>query len=372
MLLELAVKNFRNFDTWFKFDLSTDRSYEFNKQSISNNGKIVRHSLMYGPNGGGKSNVGLALLDLTCHLNDKSIMPSLKTNYLNAHSNCNFAEFIYKFQFDDILVEYQYGKSDYTTLTYERLIIDGNTCIELDRNKSNTATFRMQGAENLKNDFSNSKISAIKYLDSNAILDSNLTNKTFEKFIAFVNGMVFFRTLSRTSEHSGQNIDSKRLSHSIIDAGKLTDFESFLNEAGIDCKLKVTGAPTEKNIEFDFENKSIEFSLVASTGTMSLGIFYYWWLKLESGELSFAFIDEFDAYYHFELSKLIVKKLSTVHCQTILTTHNTSIMSNDLLRPDCYFELKNKKINPLYELTDRELRKAHNLEKMWRSGALSE
>ena len=116
----------------------------------------------------------------------------------------------------------------------------------------------------------------------------------------------------------------------------------------------------------------MEFSLVASTGTMSLGIFYYWWLKLESGLLKFAYIDEFDAYYHFSLSKLIVKKLSAINCQCVLTTHNTGIISNNLLRPDCYFQIDHKKIAPLYQLSDRELRKAHNLEKMYRSGAFNE
>ncbi|NRA85601.1 MAG: ATP-binding protein, partial [Gammaproteobacteria bacterium] len=161
-------------------------------------------------------------------------------------------------------------------------------------------------------------------------------------------------------------------SQEIIRANKLPDFEQFLNEAGIDCKLKVSGIKNDEFIEFEFNSKSIEFSVVASTGTMSLGIFYYWWLKLESGKLQFAYIDEFDAYYHFSLSKLIVKKLSTVDCQCILTTHNTGIMSNELLRPDCYFEINAQKISPLYQLSDRELRKAHNLEKMYRAGAFDE
>ncbi len=58
--------------------------------------------------------------------------------------------------------------------------------------------------------------------------------------------------------------------------------------------------------------------------------------------------------------------------QVILTTHNTSLMSNDLLRPDCYFLMYKDKINPLSELTDKELRLAHNIEKMYRAGAFGE
>lgn len=372
MLIELSIKNFRNFGDWFKFDLSTDRSYEFNIHSVYEKEKVVRHGIIYGPNGGGKSNLGFALLDVTCHLNDKSVINSLKSNYLNAESSSQIAEFIYKFLFDGVSVEYRYGKSDFSTLVYEKLIINNQVCIELDRSISEKATFNMSGAESLKNNFSNSKISAVKYVYSNALLDDDAINIAFEKFIEFVDGMVFFRSLNRSSEHTGQNIDSKRISHAIIQADKVKEFENFLNESGVECKLKVAGAFDEEIIEFSFENRSVEFSLAASTGTISLGIFYYWWMQLESGKLSFAFIDEFDAFYHFELSRLIVKMISNVKCQVIMTTHNTSIMTNELLRPDCYFELKDKKIHALPLLTERELRKAHNLEKMWRSGALSD
>ena len=372
MLLSLSVKNFRNFKEWFKFDLATDKDYQFNIDAVSEKEKIVRHSIVYGQNGGGKSNLGLAVLDLTCHLNDSSIMPSLKSNYLNAHSNSDLAEFVYHFKFDGIIVEYKYGKSDHITTVYEELTINNIKCISIDRRNSDIAIFNMQGTENLKTDLSNSPISVIKYLNSNAVLEHNPINTTFKTFIEFVNGMVFFRTLMKAADYSGQSIDSKRLSQEIIQANKLPDFEQFLNDAGIDCKLKVGGGVHDEVIEFEFENKSMEFSLVASTGTMSLGIFYYWWLKLESGELKFAYVDEFDAYYHFSLSKLIVKKLSSIDCQCVLTTHNTGIMSNDLLRPDCYFEIDSGKIAPLYQLSDRELRKAHNLEKMYRAGAFDE
>lgn len=363
MLLELSVKNFRNFDDWFLFDLSTDKNYEFNSNAISHD--IVKHSMVYGLNGSGKSNIGLALLDLTCHLNDSWIMPSLKQNYLNANSGAKLAEFKYKFVFGKNIVEYNYGKSDCSTPVYEDLIINGEYCISIDRRNSPIANFNMIGAENLKTNLESSPISAIKYLNSNAILDSNLINGVFDEFIKFVEGMLFFRTLSRQADFSGQSLDSKKLSHAIINSNKLDDFERFLNSAGIECKLTITGAEGEEKIEFVFDTKTIEFAVVASTGTMSLGIFYYWWLKLNTEDLKFAYIDEFDAYYHHDLSKLIVEKISNVNCQTVLTTHNTSIMSNDLLRPDCYFVLLDKQYK-LHELVNKDLRKAHNLEKIFK------
>lgn len=384
MLVCVQIKNFRNFEDWFEFDLRTTKNYEFSSFAVQNG--VVKHAIIYGLNGGGKSNLGLAMLDLTCHLNDmssNSSFSSLSSNYLNANSRNDVAEFKYQFEFDGVEVVYSYGKKDVSTLVYERLDIDGETCISIDRRKSALATYAIQGAEHLKNDLSDSPISALKYLSANAILEDTNAGIAFKKLISFVKGMVFFRTLNKRSEHLGVEFEISRLSKEIINSGHLADFEAFLNESGIECRLKKAGPKDDERIEFVFDGRNVEFSLAASSGTQSLGVFYFWWLKLKKGALSFAYIDEFDAFYHHALAKEIVKKLSALEdCQTVLTTHNTGIMSNDLLRPDCYFEVranvsqqknfgsdhKHEKpgMYPFFSLVDKELRKAHNLEKIYK------
>ena len=57
--------------------------------------------------------------------------------------------------------------------------------------------------------------------------------------------------------------------------------------------------------------------------------------------------------------------------QIFTTTHNTDLMSNDLLRPDCYFLLKDNKIKAISDLTEKELRQAHNLQQMYKAGAFN-
>lgn len=47
-------------------------------------------------------------------------------------------------------------------------------------------------------------------------------------------------------------------------------------------------------------------------------------------------------------------------------------MSNELLRPDCYFIVQNNQIKNLSSLTTKELRMAHNLGKMYKAGAFDE
>ena len=125
-----------------------------------------------------------------------------------------------------------------------------------------------------------------------------------------------------------------------------------------------------KAIYCHFDNKDADFFKIASAGTRSLALFYYWYIRMEKA--SFVFIDEFDAFYHFELSESVqrhLKKMSGV--QIFTTTHNTDLMSNDLLRPDSYFLLENNRIKAISELTEKELRQAHNLQKMYKAGAFN-
>lgn len=366
MLRRFSVKNFRNFADWLTFDLSSQQ-YEFNGNAVRDG--IVEHGMIYGPNGGGKSNLGLAMVDPVLHLVDApNYLGTLDSNYLHGGSDVELAEFAFEFRIGGADIVYSYGKKSPKKLVYETLTIDGKRVLEIDRRQSTTANIKLQGAESLKSDVGDSSISLLKYVQNNALLDDTPVNRQFEATLKFIEGMVFFRSLSstRTCEYVGKNIGVKRLSLSIIESGSVKDFESFLNGVGIECSLIVdTTIDGEQGIYFDFGETKLEFGTTASTGTLSLGIFYFWWLRLKSNEITFAYIDEFDAFYHHALASNIVEKVAQSDCQTIMTTHNTGVMSNDLLRPDCYFVL-DKDIKPITALTGKELRKAHNLEKIYK------
>ena len=108
---------------------------------------------------------------------------------------------------------------------------------------------------------------------------------------------------------------------------------------------------------------------IISTGTLSLTFFYYWWQSIKKDKIPLLFIDEFDCSYHFSLSEKIVEKLKKLpNTQVILTTHNTNLLSNELIRPDCGFVIDGKSIKSLNHLTHKELREVHNLEKLYQAG----
>ena len=90
-------------------------------------------------------------------------------------------------------------------------------------------------------------------------------------------------------------------------------------------------------------------------------------------DVSFVYLDEFDSNYHFELAADIVKFLNAQdNLQSVVTTHNVSLMSNKITRPDCVYIISNNKINNLSNCTEKELREAHNIEKLYREGSFTE
>lgn len=369
MLAKITISNFKNFKKDVVFDLSNASSFKFNEECIKNG--LVNKAIIYGHNGSGKSNLGFAIFDLVSHLTDNQTQPNAYSNYLNGDSSEKTAKFIFEFKFENDSLVYSYEKLDYQTLTKEELIINGEQYLFVDKAQSSTFTTTAKGAENLKKDIGNSQISIVTYLSRNTVLEeSNKHNQVFLKFKDFVSKMLYFKYIDEIS-YIGLEQGTKSIENDIVEKGNLEDFELFLNQAGIECKLIAREAANGQNrIYFKFDHKELPFYEAASSGTRSLGVFYFWYQRFKSEQnVSFLFIDEFDAFYHHFLSQALVERLKELtNTQAILTTHNTSLISNQILRPDCYFLMYPEKITTLAKNTAKELREAHNIEKMYRAG----
>ncbi|WP_163444808.1 AAA family ATPase [Flavobacterium columnare] len=367
MLRKFKVSNFKSFEKDFEIDLTNVNGYEFNKSSIKNG--IVNNAIIYGHNGVGKSNLALAIFDIIEHLTDKQRNESVYKNYLNAYCKSDVATFYYEFLINSRIVKYEYKKTDYKNISFERFTIDDEELVLFDRVNKSSNLIKLKGTETLKTEIENSELSILKYIKNNTNLEHNDVNNTFTTFFYFIEQMLYFRSLNDRI-FLGFDIGGKHILEDIIKKKNVENFESFLNSAGIECKLSIVEELGKNSIVFNFNGKQLPFGEVASTGTFALAHFYFWYQSIkENGTVSFVFIDEFDAFYHHSLSALIVEKLKETDVQFILTTHNTSIMTNDLLRPDCYFEMTKKQICSLSKSTQKELREAHNIEKMYKAGS---
>jgi len=368
MLKSLTVSNFKIFESPVTIDFSATGNYAFNKDAVKDG--ISKTSVMYGKNASGKSSLALAIFDIVSNLTDNFVSLKDYVSYLNANSNNKPAEFKYVFYFDGKEVLYEYKKLNTNFILYEKLIIDGKTAILYDRQtKQPVFEVNLPGTEKLNKNPNILQISALKWVKSNSILEKTDENILFEKMFAFVNKMLLFWSLQDRS-FVGYSPFPNYMSDIIIQKGQFSKMQEFFRDAGIKDEITHIKNNGIEQLYIKFGDNYLDFFSASSQGMNALLLFFSWLgcCKNETEMPSFVCIDEFDAYYHYELSYFIIEFLKKLNCQALLTTHNTAIFTNDLLRPDCYFICTKEKITNVHNATEKEIREGHNLEKLYRGG----
>ena len=376
MLEKFEVENFRGFEKPLSFSLVAGR-YDFNPQVESQG--LVKNAIVYGPNGIGKSTLGVALFDIILHLTDKNRMgadgmiPFLNMNHLDRP-----ARFRYEFRFGPDRVVYEYTKTGPDELRRERLLRNGERLIDFDyfRTEKRARFVSKSLIGDLNIDLVDNKLSVVKYIYRN--LPTNFAPVVTD-LVQFCESMLWYRSLSDGNRYAGFTNGINLLDEILYTSGKREEFRRFLAENGIPYDLEFRSVEGRHVLHVRFKGGSVPFDLVASTGTRALYLFFAWSISAFP-KVSFLFIDEFDAFLHYESAAAIVRTLNRSKTfQTILTTHNTSLMNNALTRPDCCYVMSYEdgaaggpgtpiRIKSLAEATPREVRQVHNLEKMYRNG----
>lgn len=368
MLKKFEVENFKGFEKKLTFDL-TAREYSFNKNIVVDG--IVNKAIVYGKNGIGKSSLGIAIFDITGHLTDKERMPMLYLqNYINLDTDNPNATFSYTFQFDDDTVRYEYAKRDPNNLIYEKLFINGKSVIDYNYFDPNVRFVDSSVCGELNISLVDNKLSVLKYIYRNTPTDFNLP---LSKMMRFVDNMLWYRSLSEGNSYCGFSNGGTTLVDRLYESGKVKEFQQFLKDNDLDYNLAFKNINGMHVLMAIYENgkKMAPFVSLASTGTMALFLFFTWSISAFNN-ISFLFIDEFDAFFHYESAENVVLQLNKArNFQTVLTSHNTYLMQNRLTRPDCCFIMTKNKITNLFDSTDKEIREAHNLEKMYINGAFN-
>lgn len=374
MLKKFEVEGFKSFDCNLSIDFSDVKQYSFNKECLRNG--LLKTIIVYGKNAVGKTNLGLALFDVVTHLVDRNVSPNLYDYYLNNQDKYEYATFRYVFQFGEDIVDYKYKKSDVDYILFESLSVNEQLyfeySVENSLSKESKKSFEAHAIKdllpNLNYDYNDASSSSLRYIVNNSAIDKN---HPIRKMYDFVSNMLWFRSLDehRFIGYKDSVKKAKDYYDFIFEGSNLQDFQSFLKSSGIDNKLVVKSTPEKEKVLYFDGKPLIPFFKAASNGTKALYAYFYW---TRNKSVSFLFIDEFDAYYHYELSEKIVKYLEERTNQTILTSHNTNLLSNSIMRPDCYFILTPTKLTSIAKATSRELREGHNLEKLYMGGEFDE
>lgn len=365
MLKLFEVQGFKNFKEKITIDFSDIRDYKFSRQCLTDN--FISKMIIYGKNASGKSNLGLALFDIVSHLSSKNVTPHLYDYYLNADSQLDYAEFHYLFQFGEDLVDYLYRKDEDQTLICEKVSLNNRLLYQYDYQTSEGSLDGISELAPTLNWAYQESDCILKYMMNNTVLE---TDHPLHQMMRFVNSMLWYRSLGE-DRYIGFKSKSTDYYSFMFEKDTLKEFETFLHKSGVSENLTIKVGPDGKKMLYFNSGKPLPFFRVASSGTRALYSFFYWYKTAQ--EASLVFIDEFDAFYHFELSESIVDILERMkNTQVILTSHNTNLLTNHIMRPDCYFILTKDKITSLANATSRELREGHNLEKLYMSGEFND
>lgn len=363
MLKRFEVRNYEGFKDTLIWDLSSTRTYSNYKNLVKN--KISKNSIIYGKNGSGKSCLCSAIMDISSHLLDvqRDTTPFYRYSYIGNEDKT--IDFKYTFLFDKKEVIYSYKELNTRDLLIEQLFVDGKEIIRHDFNNEENNFIKIKGLEKLKTNGIQKQLSVIKFIYNNTIVDEN---GIIFKLITFVKGMLYFRSLRESNQYIGYKLGGDTLDNIIIRNNKIYDFESFLHKFGIYYQLTPIKISGVEYVGVCFENdNATPLTDICSSGTNMLMLFYCW--SLEFSKLTFLIIDEFDAYYHYESSKEILEIINSYeNLQSMVTTHNVTLLNTNVTRPDCAYIIDKYGVINLSDRCNKEIRKNHNVEKMYREG----
>lgn len=359
MLKKFTVSNYKNFKDEISLDFSKIGEYSFNMDSLS-------MRLIYGRNATGKTNFGTALLDIKILLygmfrNDENSV------LINADSQ-DTAKFIYEFQFGSDEVTYKYSRFANTELCDEELYINGEAIFKFDFKNSK---FYFQGLSIISAETVNTN----RYLNKDEMdneyvlpfLRWLINNTAFSDDSVLIQLSKYVRKMGMITVGNDLLYSNRNFLENLKNPVYLQSFEDFLNLMGIECKLVLQELP-DGQVELYFAHKKlVPFYSTASSGTLALTSLYQ---KIVSNP-SLIYIDDFAAFYHYEMAEKLICYFKDKYpeCQFIMTSHNTNLMTNKIMRPDCLFILSSRgTLTALCDATERELREGHNLEKMYISG----
>jgi hypothetical protein len=409
MLIEFSVKNYRSF--WESQTLSmtagSTKDLEENNTfspPIPELSRLLRSAVVYGPNGGGKSNLVKAIgfvQDLVLSSSKESqegeLIP-LEPFLLHRDGPSQVSEFEVVFIEDGI--RYQYGfAANSTRITNEWLLaFPGNRAQRWFERSYNTKKKKEDWYFGVK--FTGQKKTWQQSTRPNALFLSTAVQLNSEQLKPVFN---WFQKLIVIGH--GEKIERGFTAKSCEDKKECGEILKFLKHAGIDVdeiaikerKFDEVDLPSDmpdelRNIiQKDLQGKSFkevffkhqianseDFALFPLTeesdGIQKLFAYAAPWLDVLTNGLVLV-VDELDNSFHPHLVRYLLKlthdsESNKANGQLVFSTHDTSILDSKVLRRDqiWFMEKDDIQATKLYPLTDFHPRKNEALEKGYLQG----
>lgn len=362
MLIRFWVEGYRCFGKRTEIDLTDKKNYRFGVECVR--GDFLDKMVVIGNNNAGKTSFGFAITDIVSTAGGltKDIGQRNEVCFLNRDSQTDRATFHYELTQKGSVIIYEYSKSSPDRLVSESLTIDRQTVFSYDLTDGSQPVFNTELL----------KVNAVPQPDGSRSLVLMLMDKFHIDSDSPVGVVYYFATHSlyymamwKMDVHIGLIDSQDDAEKYLIDNGMVEEFGTFLSDVGmIDVRL----GSESGHLTVVKSNGSMPFSESVSRGTMILCRLFCW-IKRCRGRDALLFFDDFDDMFHYRTAENAIRKIiASNKAQCIFVTHNTGLVSNDFLRPDCCFIMDQGELKSFASLTDKDIRRGHNLEKMLREG----
>lgn len=364
ILLRFSVSGYRGFCDRIELDLTDKRNYQFGKDCLR--GEVLDKIIIVGGNGAGKTNFGYAMTDIVTTVTgfNRDIGQMNEGCFINGCCEDRVAEFCYVFVHRGFRIEFTYTKNTPTSIVSERLVVDGVTAFYYSLHEKGRSVFdtRLMGMEWMDYSVLDGRTSIIRTIVKEAGCDAD---SAVGAIWSFASHALFYRSMWKKDEHIGLMDSDDDVETYIIGNSLVDEFSSFLREAGLECgDIGVSG----RRLVIRTGDRSIPFIDAASRGTMIMCRLFCWIKRCRDLD-ALIFFDDFDDMFHYATARNTIRTIiSSNRSQCIFVTHNSGLITNDFLRPDCCFILEDGKLSSLASRTEKDIRKGHNLEKMLRDG----
>ncbi|MCQ2069904.1 MAG: AAA family ATPase [archaeon] len=367
MLIRFWVENYRGFRDRVELDLSDKKNYRYGNDCVR--GDFLDKIIILGDNGAGKTDFGYAITDIVGTVTgmEKDIGQDDPLCFVNGDGESDHATFHYDFVHRGSWVTYEYSKDLPDHIVSERFLI-GRTVVydyRTDDPANGTYALGNVGAAGLDVSSSDGTVALLKRIMKETYQDKG----SFIRMVyEFASSTLYYRAMWKKDEHIGITDNDDDLEKYVIERGLVSDLQGFLEDI---ADLKLDLVVSDGHLAVHTRKKDLPFMSAVSRGTAILCRLYLW-MKRSVGRDALMFFDDFDDMFHYRPAEKAIRSIITgSERQCIFVTHNTGLVSNDFLRPDCCFILSDRKLRSLASLTDKDIRKGHNLEKMLREGEFS-